>query len=375
MMFSATDHAHMATALRLAELGRFTCKPNPCVGAVLAHGDTVIGTGWHARAGEPHAEVFALREAGDRARGATAYVTLEPCAHFGRTPPCADALLAAGVTRVVYACADPNPRVSGQGVARLRDAGVTVDAGLMAAAAFLQIEGFLKRMTSGRPFVRLKSATSLDGRVALASGASAWITGVDARADVHQWRAGASAILTGVGTVLADNPRLTARVDAPCVAPLRVVLDSRGRTPSDAAVLDGSAPLLLVCTEHHVDALRTRLPGVDVIGVAATDHGQISLPVLMAVLADRGANDVLVESGGTLAGQLLTEGLIDEWLLYQNACLLGDGGAPVFAGVAPRSMAEVGRWQVIERRVIGDDLRWRLRPNRLPLSSVQRDGP
>jgi len=375
MTFSATDHAHMATALRLAALGRFTCKPNPCVGAVLAHGETVVGSGSHARAGEPHAEVYALREAGDRARGATAYVTLEPCAHFGRTPPCADALLQAGVARVVYACADPNPRVSGQGVARLRDAGVRVDAGLMAAEAFGQIEGFLKRMVSHRPFIRLKSATSLDGRVALASGESAWITGANARADVHQWRAAASVILTGVGTVLADNPRLTARVDEPCVAPLRVVLDSRGRLPSDAAILDGSAPTLVVCTDPYVDALQARLPGVDVFATVATDKEKISLPALMAELARRGANDVFVESGGRLAGQLLIEGLVDEWLLYQNACLLGDGGLPVFAGLAPESMAKVDRWQVVDRRVVGDDLRWRLRRNEWPVSSVQQDGP
>ncbi len=361
MILTPFDHEHMAHALRLADRGRFTCKPNPCVGAVLAHGAAVVGTGWHQRAGEPHAEVFALREAGSRAAGATAYVTLEPCAHHGRTPPCADALLAAGVRRVVFASADPNPLVSGQGIERLRQAGVDVVSGLMSGDADLLIEGFLSRMRRQRPFVRLKSASSLDGRIALASGDSKWITGDAARADVHRWRAGSSAILTGIGTVLADNPRLTARVETPFVAPVRVILDTHGQIPSDAAVLDAEAPTLLFCADAVSDVLSCRLPGVQVIGSAVGTDGRLELMPVMTELARRGINDLFVEAGGRMAGSFLHAGLIDEWLLYQNACVLGDGGLPVFAGVSPPDMSQRPRWRVLDRRQVGDDLRLRLR--------------
>lgn len=362
MSLGATDHAHMALALRLAERGRYTCKPNPCVGAVLAQGDAVVGTGWHARAGEPHAEVFALREAGPRARGATAYVTLEPCAHHGRTPPCADALLAAGIGRLVYASADPNPLVSGQGVARLQAAGIPVTGGLMQAAADELVAGFLSRMRRGRPFVRVKSATSLDGRIALASGHSAWITGEAARADVQRWRAQASVILTGIGTVLADDPRLTARVPDPCVPPVRVVIDSHGRIPSSAAVLNSEAPTWIATTEAGAAVLADRLPGATCLVLPATATGQVDLPALMAVLAQRGANEVLVEAGGTLGGALLEANLVDEWLLYQNPCLLGDRGLPVFSGANPASMAARSQWRLVDSRVVGIDLRLRLKP-------------
>lgn len=364
MSVTATDHRHMALALRLAAQGRYTCKPNPCVGAVIAHGDEVVGTGWHARAGEPHAEVFALREAGERARGATAYVTLEPCAHFGRTPPCADALLAAGITRLVYASADPNPLVSGQGITRLRDAGVQVVAGLMRETADALIAGFLSRMQRHRPFVRVKSATSLDGRIALASGASAWITGEAARADVQHWRAAASVVLTGIGTVLADDPRLTARVDVPCVPPVRVVIDSHGRLPTTALVLDSQAPTWIATTQAGAEVLSARLPTATLLVTDCGADGRVGLPALMARLAERGANDVLVEAGGTLGGALLDADLVDEWLLYQNPCLLGDAGRPVFAGANPASMAARRQWRLLEQRIVGDDLRLRLAPVR-----------
>ena len=361
MTFTELDHRHMAHALRLAERGQFTCKPNPCVGAVLALGADVVGVGWHQRAGEPHAEVFALREAGARAVGATAYVTLEPCAHHGRTPPCSDALLAAGVKRVVYASADPNPLVSGQGIERLRHAGVEVVAGLMSGDADRLIEGFLSRMRRQRPFVRVKSATSLDGRIALASGESKWITGEAARADVHRWRAAAGAILTGIGTVLADNPRLTARVAEPFVPPIRVVLDARGRMPSDAAVIDAEAPTLVICAEAVSDALSRRLSTVQVIGLPVDAAGHLALMPVLTELARRGVNDLFVEAGGQVAGSFLRAGLIDEWLLYQNACVLGDQGLPVFAGVSPSDMANRPRWRVLDHRQFGDDTRQRLR--------------
>nr|WP_240623939.1 bifunctional diaminohydroxyphosphoribosylaminopyrimidine deaminase/5-amino-6-(5-phosphoribosylamino)uracil reductase RibD [Ahniella affigens] len=361
-MFSAADHGHMAEALRLAELGRYTTKPNPCVGAVLVQGDTVVGRGFHQRAGEPHAEVFALREAGTRAHGATIYVTLEPCAHTGRTPPCADALKTAGVARVVYAVADPNPLVSGKGVARLQAAGVVVQTGLMRDAAQAQIEGFLSRIERGRPFVRVKSATSLDGRIALRSGESKWITGQAARADVQHWRAASGAILTGVGTVLADDPSLTARVDAPCVAPARVVLDTKGRLPASAKLLSDDAPTWVLTAPEHVKSLQTRCPAATVWGIAHGPDGRLSLTGALAWLAGQGINDLMVEAGGTLAGALLREGLIDEWLLYQNTCLLGDSGMPVFAGLSPSNMAAKPEWQCVDHRPIGSDWRWRLRP-------------
>src|SRR5512146_1066052 len=284
--FTATDYAHMARALRLAERGLYTTQPNPRVGCVIAHGETIVGEGWHQRAGEPHAEVFALREAAERARGATAYVTLEPCAHFGRTPPCADALIAAGVARVVAASDDTNPKVAGDGLRRLLAAGIAVDVGLMREAARELNRGFFSRIERGRPWVRVKLAMSLDGRTALANGASKWITGEAARADVQRWRARSSAILTGSGTVLADNPNLTVRGLEPLspwergwgegsgrpqrtgfaetsassasppapmgaaqqswLPPLRVVLDRKLRTPRDAHVLDGSVPTLVL---------------------------------------------------------------------------------------------------------------------------------
>lgn len=352
----------MAEALRLAEQGRYTTKPNPCVGAVLVADDQIIGRGFHQRAGEPHAEVYALREAGERARGATIYVTLEPCAHTGRTPPCADALLAAGVARVVYAADDPNPLVAGRGVARLQAAGVQVQSGLLRAAARAQIEGFLSRIERGRPFVRVKSATSLDGRIALGHGESKWITGAAARADVQHWRASAGAILTGIGTVLADDPQLTARVEAPCVPPLRVVLDAQGRIPANARILSGDAPSCLITRADQLDRLSQHCPQATVLSVPTEADGRLSLPAVLTLLAQRGVNEVLVEAGGTLAGALLAQALIDEWLLYQNPCLLGDAGLPVFAGLAPANMAERPQWQVLDQRALGADWRWRLRP-------------
>lgn len=352
----------MAEALRLAERGRYTTKPNPCVGAVMVQGSEIVGRGFHQRAGEPHAEVFALREAGERARGATIYVTLEPCAHTGRTPPCADALQAAGVARVVYATNDPNPLVSGQGVARLETAGVQVQTGLMRDAARAQIEGFLSRIERGRPFVRVKSATSLDGRIALASGESKWITGPAARLDVQHWRAAAGAILTGIGTVLADDPSLTARVDTPCVPPWRVVLDANGRLPATAKILANDAPTCVLTAPEHVARMQERCPKASVQGITRTADGRLSIPVVLTWLAKQGVSDLLVEAGGTLAGALLQQGLIDEWLLYQSSCLLGDAGLPVFADLRPQNMAAKTNWQCLDQRQLGSDWRWRLRP-------------
>ncbi|SHM27337.1 diaminohydroxyphosphoribosylaminopyrimidine deaminase [Rhodanobacter sp. OK091] len=362
-MFSALDHQHMAHALRLAECGLYTTQPNPRVGCVIAHGGEVVGTGFHQRAGEPHAEVYALRESGTRARGATAYVTLEPCAHHGRTPPCAEALIAAGVNRVVVAAEDPFPQVDGRGMASLRAARITVDVGLLREAARELNIGFFSRIERGRPFVRVKLAMSLDGRTALSNGESKWITGEAARADVQRWRARSSAILSGSGTVLADNPRLTVRLpDHEAFAPpLRVVLDRQLRTPAGSHVLDGSAPTLVLhgaagfCADNRFE----RVERMEL----ATHNDALDLRAMLALLAGRGCNEVHVEAGPTLCGALFAAGLADELLLYVAPLLLGDSARPLLHLPSLSDMA--GRWQlqVIDQRMLGRDIRLRLRPS------------
>ncbi|HEV2538536.1 MAG TPA: bifunctional diaminohydroxyphosphoribosylaminopyrimidine deaminase/5-amino-6-(5-phosphoribosylamino)uracil reductase RibD [Frateuria sp.] len=365
MTFTALDHLHMAHALRLAERGLFTTQPNPRVGCVVAHGEQVVGAGWHRRAGGPHAEVFALREAGEAARGATAYVTLEPCAHFGRTPPCADALVAAGVARVVIATEDPFAQVAGKGIEKLRAAGIAVEAGLMREQARELNVGFFSRIERGRPFVRLKLAMSLDGRTALADGESQWITGEAARADVQRWRARSSAILTGSGTVLADDPRLTVRMDAfdaaagAPVPPLRVILDGRLRTPAGSQVLDAQAPTVLI---HAAGAtVPAHLSNVDRLALPGQE-GRLDLHAALAELARREVNEVHVEAGPTLCGALLAAGLADELLLYVAPVLLGDTARPLLALPPLARMAERWRLQTVDRRVVGEDMRLRLRP-------------
>lgn len=360
--FSAADHTHMAHALRLAERGLYTTQPNPRVGCVIARGDEVVGTGFHQRAGEPHAEVYALREAGGRASGATAYVTLEPCAHHGRTPPCADALVAAGVGRVVIAAEDPFPQVDGRGVGKLRAAGIAVESGLMREAARALNCGFFSRLERGRPFVRVKMAMSLDGRTALASGESKWITGAAARADVQRWRARSSAILTGSGTVLADDPRLTVRLpdDAEFLPPLRVLLDRQLRTPAGSHVLDGSAPTLVLhgaapsCSDD-------RFTQVERVALA-TQGDVLDLRAVLALLAGRGCNEVQVEAGPTLCGALFAAGLVDELLLYVAPLLLGDGARPLLHLPTLGEMARRWQLQVVDQRMLGADWRLQLRP-------------
>lgn len=359
--FSARDHAHMARALQLAGRAAFTTQPNPMVGCVIADGDAVLGEGWHVRAGEPHAEVHALREAAARARGATAYVTLEPCAHHGRTPPCADALVAAGVTRVVAACRDPYHQVSGQGFAKLQAAGITVEYGLMEAAARHLNRGFFSRMERGRPWVRVKLGMSLDGRTALASGESKWITSEAARADVMRWRARSGALMTGIATVLADDPRLTVRLPEgeAFVPPLRVVLDERGRLPALSQVLtDGLAPTLVV---HGEDVVPDYDDEVRAFAVRRVDGG-LDLLAVLSQLAQRGVNELQVEAGATLSGALLKAGLVDELLLYVAPVLLGERARPLFAGIDPATMAERIGLRLVETRQVGPDLRLLLAP-------------
>jgi diaminohydroxyphosphoribosylaminopyrimidine deaminase/5-amino-6-(5-phosphoribosylamino)uracil reductase len=365
MTFTALDHLHMAHALRLAERGLSTTQPNPRVGCVIARGEQVLGTGWHQRAGEPHAEVFALREAGEAARGATAYVTLEPCAHFGRTPPCADALVAAGVARVVVATEDPFAQVAGKGIEKLRAAGIAVEAGLLRDPARELNVGFFSRIERERPFVRLKLAMSLDGRTALADGESKWITGEAARADVQRWRARSSAILTGSGTVLADDPRLTVRLDASDeaagvpVPPLRVILDGRLRTPAGSQVLDAQAPTVLM---HAAGAaVPAHLSKVDRVALPGQDG--LDLHAALAELVRREVNELHVEAGPTLCGALLAAGLADELLLYVAPVLLGDTARPLLALPPLARMAERWRLQTVDRRIVGEDMRLRLRPS------------
>lgn len=370
-MFSAIDHVHMAHALRLAERGLFTTQPNPRVGCVIAHGDVVVGEGWHQRAGEPHAEVFALQAAGDRAYDATAYVTLEPCAHHGRTPPCAEALIAAGVKRVVMASEDPFPQVDGRGRAGLRAAGIEVQAGLMREQARELNVGFFSRIERGRPFVRLKMAMSLDGRTALASGESKWITSDAARADVQRWRARSSAILAGSGTVLADNPRLTVRLpdEQGGVTPWRVVLDRDLRVPASFRVMDDSAPTLLLHDAGLV-SIQNIPAGICHAGVPLNAQGRLDLDVVLATLADRDVNELHVEAGARLGGALLAGGHVDELLLYVAPVLLGHEGRALMELPDIASMADRWQLEVIEQRNVGPDWRLRLRPSRQPVPAA-----
>ena len=357
-VFTDIDERHMRRALALAERGLYTTQPNPRVGCVIAHGEIVVGEGWHQRAREPHAEVIALSEARERASGSTAYVTLEPCAHHGRTPPCADALVAARVARVVAAIRDPNPRVSGGGFAKLRDAGIEVATGLCAPEARALNAGFLSRMERGRPWVRLKIAASLDGRTALASGESKWITSEAARDDVQRWRARSSAILTGIGTVLADDPRLTVRLDEPHVPPSRVVLDANLRTPGRSHVLDGAVPTL-VAHATGTSPSDARFDRVERLAVAA-DGGKLDLAAILADLAAREVNELQVEAGPILSGSLLASGLIDELLLYLAPVLLGDTARPLAILPPLAALSGAARLTLVEQTPCGPDLRLRL---------------
>lgn len=358
--FSATDHALMARALRLAERGAYTARPNPMVGCVIARDGEVVGEGWHQRKGGPHAEVFALEAAGDRARGATAYVSLEPCAHHGSTPPCAEALVAAGVTRVVAAMRDPFPSVDGAGFERLQAAGIVVEHGLMEAQARELNRGFLARVERGRPWLRVKLATSLDGRTAMASGDSKWISGEASRHDVQRWRARSGALLTGAGTVLADDPQLTVRLEdgSDFLPPLRVVLDPGLATVARGRVREGDAPTLYI---HAPDA---RLPrGLEIDRVAVPVQGtRFDLDAVLRLLAGRGINEVQLEAGATLAGAFLDAGLVDELLLYVAPVLLGPRARPLFDGLHIDAMAQRLKMRRIESTVVGEDFRLLLRP-------------
>jgi diaminohydroxyphosphoribosylaminopyrimidine deaminase / 5-amino-6-(5-phosphoribosylamino)uracil reductase len=360
--FSAADHASMSRALQLAERGLNTTTPNPRVGCVLVRNGGIIGEGWHEKAGEPHAEINALRKvgAGRTAQGATAYVTLEPCSHHGRTPPCADALIAAGVTRVVAAMRDPNPLVAGQGLERLAAAGIAVGSGLMETEARELNIGFVSRMTRGRPWLRMKVAMSLDGKTALHNGVSQWITGPEARRHAHGWRARSCAMLTGIGTVREDNPRLTVRELETLRQPLRVVVDSRLEISPDAAILEVGNCLIACAIENPEKAAQLRALGAEIV-VLPNANGKVDLPALLLELGRRGINEVMAEAGLKLNGSLLREGCVDELLLYQAPLLLGDPARGMADFGELTELAAAQRLNIIERRPVGADFFLRAR--------------
>jgi diaminohydroxyphosphoribosylaminopyrimidine deaminase/5-amino-6-(5-phosphoribosylamino)uracil reductase len=352
--FSAFDHAMMRRALELAEKGLYTTTPNPRVGCVVTRDDTIVGEGWHERAGGPHAEVAALEAAGARAAESTLYVSLEPCNHHGRTPPCVDKIIQCKVKRVVAAMRDPNPKAA-EGAKALAAAGIGFEHGLMESEARELNIGFVSRMTRARPWVRLKVAATLDGRTALADGKSQWITGAEARRDGHRWRARACAILTGIGTVRADDPRLTVREVQTPRQPLRVIVDSRLETPDNARILEGGKVLIFAGRPGRTPE------GAEVV-VLPNQNQKVELPRMLEELARRGVNELHVEAGFRLNGSLVREGCVDEFLVYLNPSFLGDGA---------QGMLDLPGFENLEKRIVlrvlsldrlGEDLRILARP-------------
>ncbi|MFV0596525.1 bifunctional diaminohydroxyphosphoribosylaminopyrimidine deaminase/5-amino-6-(5-phosphoribosylamino)uracil reductase RibD [Shewanella sp.] len=371
MNWSELDNQMMSRAIQLARKGFYTTRPNPSVGCIIVKDNQIVGEGYHQKAGEPHAEVHALRMAGDSARGATAYVTLEPCSHYGRTPPCALALINIGVKRVVVAVEDPNPQVGGRGIQMLRDAGIQVDVGLHREEAYALNLGFMKRMESGLPWVTVKLAASLDGKTALSNGVSKWITGPEARRDVQRLRLRACALVTGIDTVLADDPSLNVRYselgslslllnEAQILQPLRVILDSRCRMPITAALLAIESPILLVSTVPYSPAFVAQLPAhVTCLQLPAID-GRISLPALLSYLG-KSCNQVLIEAGATLAGAFIGAELADELVLYQAMKILGAQGRNLLELPDYQMMADIPTLKLVDERKVGADTRFTLR--------------
>ena len=359
-MFTPADQEFMSRALALAERGLFTTTPNPRVGCVIVRDGAVVGEGFHERAGGPHAETNALGAAGARAEGATAYVTLEPCSHHGRTPPCADALIAARVRRVVAATGDPNPQVAGEGFARLRAGGVEVATGLLEEEARELNVGFVSRLTRGRPWVRLKVAATLDGKTALANGRSQWLTGEPARRDGHRWRARACAVLTGIGTVRDDDPRLTVREVETPRQPLKVLVDSRLEVPLGARILDGGNVLVAAASAERTKIAALRASGAEVV-VLPNAAGKVELGDLMRELARRELNEVHVEAGVRLNGSLVAAGVVDELLIYFAPALIGESGQGMFGLPPMERLGQKVGLRLIDVARIGDDLRVRAR--------------
>ncbi|MBA1276733.1 bifunctional diaminohydroxyphosphoribosylaminopyrimidine deaminase/5-amino-6-(5-phosphoribosylamino)uracil reductase RibD [Stutzerimonas stutzeri] len=366
---NSNDHAWMAHALQLARKGLYSTHPNPRVGCVIVKDGELIGEGWHVRAGEPHAEVHALLQAGERARGATVYVTLEPCSHHGRTPPCAEALVEAGIGRVVAAMQDPNPQVAGRGLARLRSVGIEVTSGVLESEARALNAGFVKRMETGLPLLRAKLAMSLDGRTAMASGESQWITGPAARAEVQRLRAQSSVVLTGADTVMMDNARLTVRaaelgLDDELTAlamqrpPLRVLVDGRLRVPLDAPFFQAGSALVVSTGDEQ--AASYQAAGHELLALAS-DVGRVDLRGLLVELANRGANEVLLEAGPRLAGAFAALGLVDEYQIFVAAKFLGSSARPLLDLPLAR-MSEAPELKIEDIRAVGEDWRIVARP-------------
>jgi diaminohydroxyphosphoribosylaminopyrimidine deaminase / 5-amino-6-(5-phosphoribosylamino)uracil reductase len=360
-MFNAQDHLHMRRALQLAEQALYLTSPNPRVGCVLVKGDAVIGEGHTQQAGSYHAEVMALHHAraqGHETASAAAYVTLEPCNHFGRTPPCTESLIAAGITRVIAAMEDPNPLVAGKGLARLRAAGMEVRCGLFAQEASELNIGFVSRMTRGRPWVRLKVAASLDGRTALENGQSQWITGQAARDDGHHWRARACAVLTGIGTVRTDDPLLNVRAVSTPRQPRRIVVDSRLELPLRAKLLHapGGAVTVVYTQDHPARAQALQQQGVQLLKIPAAANGKNDLQAMLQALAKEGINELHVEAGSKLNGSLLQAGLVDELLLYLAPKLLGPG-EPLAALSPLASLQDAHTLRITHVQPLGDDVR------------------
>jgi diaminohydroxyphosphoribosylaminopyrimidine deaminase/5-amino-6-(5-phosphoribosylamino)uracil reductase len=356
----------MTLALCLAEQGLYTTQPNPRVGCVVVKNNEIIGQGAHLKAGEPHAEVFALKDAGAAAKGADVYVTLEPCNHYGRTPPCVDALINAGVKRIVVAMQDPNPLVAGNGIKRLQAQGIQVEIGLMEKEALALNPGFILRMTHGRPFVRSKIAASLDGRTALKNGKSLWITGEAARMDVQHWRAQSCAIITGIGTVLSDNPSMNVRLENIARQPLRVIVDSNLQTPADSKILgaemmQASPVIIAYATDAGNKANALMVTGAELLHLPDAD-GRVDLKVLLSHLAQRGINEVLLEAGQGLNGAFLQAGSIDEFIFYYAPKLMGVDAKGMFAIPELTEMQQVTDLQILDVRQIGQDIRLRAKP-------------
>ena len=371
IQWDIADHQYMAKAIQLARNGLYTTQPNPRVGCVLVKNGQVVGEGFHYRAGEGHAEVNALAMAGEKAKGATAYVTLEPCSHYGRTPPCARGLIDAGLTRVVSAMVDPNPEVAGRGIKMLSAAGIDASFGLLEKEAKALNPGFIKRMEQGLPFVRVKLASSLDGRTAMASGESQWITGAAARSDVQKLRAQSSVIVTGVESIIHDDSSLTVREDQLGLAdakqiveqqPLRVILDSSLRTPKTANIFkQPGRTVVATCSSNNERIKELEAVGAEVV-VLPSDNGRVSLIALLKWLAaTEQSNDVLIEAGATLAGACLQQGLVDELQLYMAMKLLGSDARPTFA-LPLTKMSEQIELKQIDSRMLGNDLKLVLQP-------------
>lgn len=365
--FSGNDHRFMAHALQIANRGRSTTQPNPRVGCVIVKDAQTIAEGWHEKAGLAHAEINALQKAGDAARGATAYVTLEPCSHHGRTPPCADALINSGISEVVIAMQDPNSLVAGEGMKRLSQAGITVRSGLLQQQALELNRGFVSRMQRGRPWVTVKLGASLDGRTAMKSGESKWITGPEARLNVQELRAASCAILTGSGTVLADNPSLTVRLEDTARQPLRVVLDSHLSIPDNAAIFNDGYPLLVTTAMDDNDErfLQLRERGLDIRSFPDQGDRVNTLSLLECLAEDYSCNEVLVEAGSVVCGNMLAARLVDEIVLYLAPVIMGSTARGLFDLPGLETMAQRIHLTVKDVRAVGKDWRFTVQPEYL----------